>query len=123
MDFLYPIDFEMPIIEDVEMNPGYLKGIIDLVFCHNGKYYIIDWKSNWMGYSLDDYGLAGMQRCMVEHRYDLQASLYKEALRRYLENIVDVSFEEVYGGTYYIFLRGVDPQTSSSNGVFNFEKI
>ncbi|MEC7840292.1 MAG: UvrD-helicase domain-containing protein [Chlamydiota bacterium] len=107
LEFVYPIDLTIPKIEEVDTQPGFLKGIIDLIFLHNGKYYIVDWKSNWLGSSHDNYNRSSMEESMNHHAYNLQAALYTEALKRYLSIVDDAPFEEIFGGAYYVFLRGV----------------
>ncbi len=77
-----------------------VKGFIDLVFCYRKRYYIIDWKSN----ALDDYGPVALERAMKESDYFLQASLYREALQRYL---LSKGKPPVIGGVFYLFLRGL----------------
>jgi len=97
---------------------GMLKGFIDLVFCWQGKYYLLDYKSNWLGESGADYTPVAMAQAMQSHRYDLQYQLYTLALHRYLRHrLVDYDYQQHFGGVIYLFLRGVDG-TSSENGVF-----
>ncbi len=67
---------------------GYLKGFIDLVFEHGGRYYVLDWKSNHLGYAPSDYGPAELQAAMTEHSYHLQYLLYSLAVDRYLQHRV-----------------------------------
>ncbi|MEM1282989.1 MAG: UvrD-helicase domain-containing protein, partial [Chlamydiota bacterium] len=110
MEFVYPINSTTPYVEEVEYLPGYLKGIIDLVFKVNDHYYIIDWKSNWLGPELSHYNDERVKASVTDHQYFLQASLYEEALRRYLQLIETAPFEKVFGGTYYIYLRGITPK-------------
>jgi len=86
---------------------GSLKGVIDLFFTFNGKYYLLDWKSNWLGPESAAYGREALERAMDANCYHLQADLYKEALRRYLKLVDPREFEEIYGGAYYLFLRGL----------------
>lgn len=117
MEFVYPIDDTMPWIEEVEYQPGYLKGIIDLIFSHQGKYYLLDWKSNWLGESTEDYSEANMDRAMHQHHYYLQAALYKKALERYLALTDPRPFEEIFGGTFYLFLRGLSTAPESQTGI------
>ncbi len=80
--------------------PNYIKGFIDLVFCHKGKYYFLDWKTNWLGDSDAAYDPLSLKNAMESHDYPLQAALYAEALRRYLNK------GEIFGGAFYMFLRG-----------------
>lgn len=114
-EFLYPT-FNAPPLEEIEHSEGFLKGFIDLVFIMNGKYYILDWKSNWLGPTTEDYLHENMEAAMHHHHYHLQAALYKEALKRYLALFTDAPFEEIFGGTYYLFLRGLD--TNKQTGIY-----
>lgn len=84
----------------------WVKGFADLVFQMEGRYYILDWKTNWLGPSDDSYTEEAMFRSMEENEYFLQARLYKEALERYLKSYTDRPFGELYGGTFYLYLRG-----------------
>ncbi|MFP3335624.1 hypothetical protein SB761_33520, partial [Pseudomonas sp. SIMBA_064] len=65
---------------------GMLKGFIDLVFRWQGKYYLLDYKSNWLGDSHAAYTPEAMAQAMIGHRYDLQYQLYTLALHRYLQH-------------------------------------
>ncbi|GLQ71481.1 exodeoxyribonuclease V subunit beta [Vibrio penaeicida] len=97
---------------------GMLKGFIDLVFEHNGKYYVLDWKSNHLGDSVADYHGENLARAMADHRYDLQYQIYALALHRFLKSrLAQYDYEQHFGGVYYLFLRGVDGQ--SNNGIFS----
>jgi exodeoxyribonuclease V beta subunit len=90
---------------------GWLKGFIDLVFEHDGRFYIVDWKSNWLGAEPDAYREEGMQEAMARHSYPLQAALYSLALHRYLAGrIPGYSYGEHFGGAFYVFVRGVSPE-------------
>ena len=87
---------------------GMLKGFIDLVFEYQGKYYIVDYKSNWLGYSAEDYGSKALERVMCEHRYELQYQLYSLALHRFLKKrLPNYQYQTHFGGIYYLFLRGM----------------
>ena len=97
---------------------GMLKGFIDLVFRWQGKYYIVDYKSNWLGESSAAYTQAAMAEAMVEHRYDFQYQLYTLALHRYLNHrLGDYDYEQHFGGVYYLFLRGM-ADNHPGNGVY-----
>lgn len=99
---------------------GMITGVIDLVFEHEGRFYIADYKSNYLGSSLEDYAPAKLQRAMLERRYDLQALLYVLALHRYLrQRIPDYDYQRHMGGVYYLFLRGMRPQYGARYGVFH----
>lgn len=89
---------------------GFLKGYIDLVFEHAGRFYIVDWKSNWLGRAADDYTPEAIAAEMRRHHYTLQYHFYALALHRHLASRVrDYDYERHFGGVFYIFLRGVDP--------------
>ncbi|WP_147199626.1 exodeoxyribonuclease V subunit beta [Pantoea sp. CCBC3-3-1] len=97
---------------------GMLKGFIDLVFCWEGKYYLLDYKSNWLGESGEHYTPEAMAAAMQSHRYDLQYQLYTLALHRYLRHrLADYDYQQHFGGVIYLFLRGMEG-TASENGVF-----
>lgn len=93
---------------------GMLKGFIDLVFEHQGRFYIADYKSNYLGDSADAYQLESMQAAMIAHRYDVQYQLYTLALHRYLQQrIPDYDYDRHIGGVFYLFLRGMGPEPGS----------
>ncbi|MGF1703264.1 exodeoxyribonuclease V subunit beta [Photobacterium makurazakiensis] len=97
---------------------GMLKGFIDLVFEHQGRYYVLDWKSNWLGDDPDVYRDGKLAEAMADHRYDLQYQLYALALHRFLKSRKpDYDYDAHFGGVYYLFLRGVKAENSS--GIFH----
>ena len=97
---------------------GLMTGVIDLVFVHQGRYYIADYKSNFLGTSLEDYGPEKLQLAMLDRRYDLQSLLYSVALHRFLQQrLKDYNFEQHFGGAYYLFLRAMRPQHANRYGV------
>lgn len=97
---------------------GMLKGFIDLVFRWQGRYYLLDYKSNWLGDNSEAYTRDAMALAMQAHRYDLQYQLYTLALHRYLRHrIADYDYERHFGGVIYLFLRGVEGQ-GSTQGIF-----
>lgn len=109
-EFLFPSqDFSRS--DDVPLHLGFIKGVIDLFFEHQGKYYLLDWKSNWLGPSIECYQIENLKAAMHEHDYGLQAKIYIEALRRYLKLFDKRPFGEIFGGAYYLFLRGIGPNT------------
>ncbi len=88
-----------------------LHGFMDLVFQHDGRYYIIDWKSNHLGFSGSDYAHNGMTRSMAEHSYILQYHHYTLALDRHLRlHLPSYSYEAHFGGAIYIYLRGIQAE-------------
>ncbi|REL33649.1 exodeoxyribonuclease V subunit beta [Rhodohalobacter sp. SW132] len=95
----------------------YLTGFIDLVARQDGKYYILDYKSNYLGDSVDDYGEEDLRHEIRANHYDLQYHLYTVALLAYLRTRVPgFSYENDFGGVAYLFVRGMKP--GSSNGVW-----
>jgi len=99
---------------------GMLKGFIDLVFCWQGKFYLLDYKSNWLGEDSRAYHPTAMTMSMAEHRYDLQYQLYTLALHRYLgHRLTDYDYQRHFGGVIYLFLRGIDANYPG-NGVFSY---
>jgi exodeoxyribonuclease V beta subunit len=97
---------------------GFMRGFIDLLFRFRDRYYLIDWKSNWLGSQPADYGPEGMQRAMLEHNYYLQYHLYTLAADLFLERrLPSYDYQAHFGGVYYIFLRGIDPK-DPSRGIF-----
>ena len=95
---------------------GLFKGFIDLVFEHQGRYYLADYKSNWLGEDDSAYSPQAMQACILEQRYDLQYALYLLALHRQLQlRLPDYQYAQHMGGALYLFLRG---QAAPSQGLF-----
>lgn len=105
-----PLSEGCPALDFMQVR-GMLKGFIDLVFRHQGRYYLLDYKSNWLGEDSAAYTQQAMASAMQAHRYDLQYQLYTLALHRYLRHrIADYDYERHFGGVIYLFLRGVDGQ-------------
>ncbi|PHM36671.1 exodeoxyribonuclease V subunit beta [Xenorhabdus innexi] len=99
---------------------GMLKGFIDLVFCWQGKFYVVDYKSNWLGESSSSYTQEAMATAMIEHRYDLQYQLYTLALHRYLRHrLVNYDYQQNFGGVIYLFLRGID-NNNPGHGIYRY---
>lgn len=93
----------------------YLRGEIDLVYEHAGKYYVVDYKSNFLGNSLSDYDEITLKQAMSKAGYWLQAAIYQVALHRFLSMRMHdyVGNEDKYlGAVEYVFLRGVYDPTS-----------
>jgi exodeoxyribonuclease V beta subunit len=104
-----------PALQAARFN-GMLKGFIDLVFVHGGRYYILDYKSNHLGDTPDAYGPEQMAAAMLAHRYDLQFVLYTLALHRLLKaRLPGYDYHRHMGGAVYLFLRGVD---ASGRGIY-----
>lgn len=109
-----PGEVEVPLRFDdlaFDVQGGYLQGFVDLVFRFGGRFYVVDWKSNFLGPAPADYGEAGLRRAMAGHQYGLQAYLYAAALHRWLQQrLVGYRFDRHFGGLYYVFVRGIDPE-------------
>jgi exodeoxyribonuclease V beta subunit len=97
---------------------GALRGFIDWVFFARGRYWLIDWKSNWLGPTSGDYTTAAMEEEMVSKLYPLQYLLYVLALDRWLDQrLPDYHYSQHFGGVRYLFVRGLDSRNPNS-GVY-----
>ncbi len=95
---------------DFASGGGFVKGYIDLVFEHGGRFYLADWKSNWLGHCAEEYHAAAMNAEMAAKFYPLQYHLYCVALHHYLAHRVPgYDYDRHFGGVFYLFLRGIDP--------------
>ncbi|MEY1660778.1 exodeoxyribonuclease V subunit beta [Isoalcanivorax beigongshangi] len=107
LDWLPPTLPRPPLV--AEHLAGMLRGFIDLTFEYQGRYYLLDYKSNWLGARTEDYTHSALARAMAEHRYDLQAAIYALALHRHLRlTLPDYDPDQHFGGVLYQFLRGVE---------------
>ena len=94
---------------------GFMNGFIDLIVEHEERFYLIDWKSNWLGPNVSAYSAAAVEAEMQRHFYTLQLCLYTVALHRYLRvRKTGYDYDQHFGGAFYIFLRGIDPANSRS---------
>jgi exodeoxyribonuclease V beta subunit len=105
IEFMYPLDHAADIPECTHLE-GVIKGVIDLFFIYEGKYYLLDWKTNWLGTDHNAYHQEALEQAMIRHRYDLQADLYIRAIQKYLEKVDPRPFSTIFGGVFYHFLRG-----------------
>jgi exodeoxyribonuclease V beta subunit len=126
--FMYSQNMSLPAIKEIlrdkindfekeDLPARYIKGAIDLVFLgKDGKYYILDWKSN----SLNDFSKEGMDKeAMLPHGYHLQYYIYAVALKRWLEETQEgFDFKKQFGGVYYIFIRGVTDKEDNLDGIY-----
>ena len=98
---------------------GHLTGLMDLVFAHDGRFYVVDYKSNFLGDALGDYHPGALAAEMAHHDYDLQYLVYGVALHRYLAlRQPGYRFADHFGGVRYLFIRGMTPATGAARGVF-----
>jgi len=98
---------------------GMLKGYIDLVFQHGDRFYLLDWKSNYLGAELADYAEARLPEVMAREGYSLQYLIYAVALHLYLsQRLSGYNYDAQFGGVFYLFLRGVRRQAGPGFGIF-----
>ncbi|HGO4266966.1 exodeoxyribonuclease V subunit beta [Klebsiella pneumoniae] len=117
-----PLSADTPPLDFRQVH-GMLKGFIDLVFRHEGRYYLLDYKSNWLGEDREAYTRPAMEQAMRAHRYDLQYQLYSLALHRYLRHrLADYDYDRHFGGVIYLFLRGMDGQ-EGGQGIFTTRPV
>jgi exodeoxyribonuclease V beta subunit len=110
---------EPPPVLPIATFRGIVNGVIDLVFAYRGRYFIADYKSNFLGGRFDDYDAAKLGAAVRERRYDLQYLLYTLALHRYLgRRLPGYDYERHFGGVLYLFLRAMRPETGPRCGVF-----
>lgn len=97
---------------------GLMTGFVDLLFEHGGKYYILDWKSNYLGNTLEDYSQQAVKKAMKASNYTLQYLIYTIAVKRWLESrLPDFDYEQHFGGVIYLYLRGI--RQGKDTGIFN----
>ncbi|MCU0846441.1 MAG: UvrD-helicase domain-containing protein [Spirochaetes bacterium] len=90
-----------------------IHGYLDMIFQASGKYYFLDWKSN----KLDDYGRKRLEKSIIESGYDLQYKIYTVAFLKWLKTGISDFNYDMFGGIYYIYLRGMN-STNSGEGIF-----
>ena len=108
-------------LERLQFKPleGFMKGFMDLVCRFQGRFYLVDWKSNFLGDRVADYAQGALQKAIAEHFYPLQYHLYVVALHKYLAaHLPGYCYDSHFGGVYYIFLRGVDPEKGGDYGIY-----
>ena len=90
---------------------GYITGSIDLVFCYQNRFYVIDYKSNYLGNRPECYSSKAISENVFSpyHRYDMQYLIYSVALQRFLRSRLKArySYEQHFGGVIYLYLRGL----------------
>jgi exodeoxyribonuclease V beta subunit len=98
---------------------GFMKGFIDMVFQRGNRFYLVDWKSNFLGDKIEDYRRERLDRAMETGYYMLQYHIYALALDRYLAlRIPNYSYRDHFGGVFYVFLRGVRREAGPDYGIF-----
>ncbi|HEY3086661.1 MAG TPA: UvrD-helicase domain-containing protein [Jatrophihabitantaceae bacterium] len=101
-----------PVLSEVVFK-GYLAGSIDAVLRVDGRYVVVDYKTNRLGVpdaplTAWDYRVTAMAEAMIQAHYPLQALLYDVALHRFLRwRLADYDPARHLGGVLYLFLRGM----------------
>lgn len=98
---------------------GYMHGYIDCIIEHQGKYYIIDWKTNLAGPA--GYGEAGLAQLVHSHNYHLQALLYATAFANSMARRPGWD-DDQFGGVWYYFVRGTQPGKAGAIADFKFNR-
>jgi exodeoxyribonuclease V beta subunit len=116
------IDKHFPLqLEKLSFAPssGFMKGYIDLAFHYQGRFYLVDWKSNHLGSNLDNYTQSSLNQTMAAEYYYLQYHIYVLALHQHLRiHQPDYRYENNFGGVFYIFIRGVHDAPGQQYGIF-----
>ena len=98
---------------------GFLRGYVDLVVEHGQRWYVVDYKSNWLGPEPGDYAPEALAASMHAGGYTLQSLIYLVALHRYLATrLPDYEYERHVGGAFYLFVRGIEPTAGLRRGVY-----
>ncbi len=99
---------------------GFMRGYIDLVFESGGRYWLVDYKSNWLGPAREDYHADRLPAVMAYATYWLQYLIYTVVLHRLLRpRLPDYDYDAHVGGVFYLFLRGMTPELGAASGVFH----
>lgn len=104
---------------------GFLGGKLDLIFEHDGRFHLLDWKSNKLGTRWVDYAPDALKHEMEEGHsvYELQANLYALSLHRMLRQRLgqaNYDFDQHFGEVIYAFVRGMSPQTGMDCGIWRY---
>ena len=109
-------EFELEQKLDIHIE-GLMNGFIDLVFEQDGKFYILDWKTNYLGNNLNAYNQENLLNAMNINNYHLQYMIYTVALVRYLrQKIENFDYDTHFGGILYLFVRGV--RINNTTGIY-----
>ncbi|WP_462158503.1 exodeoxyribonuclease V subunit beta [Pseudoalteromonas sp. GB56] len=117
---LFGYDFGL----DFERVKGVLKGFIDLIFCYQGRYYVLDYKSNFLGDSAADYSHEALTHAMNSHSYHVQGAIYMVALHRLLQSrLPNYDPEQHLGSMVYTFLRAMGEHQGVYQRTFTLAEI
>ncbi len=98
---------------------GMLMGFMDMVFEAEGRYYLLDWKSNHLGNAVEAYHRDHLGKAMQDNLYRLQYLLYSVALDRFLSlRVPGYRYDTHFGGAIYVFLRGVSAERGEEYGFY-----
>ena len=98
---------------------GWMRGFVDLVYCWEGRWFVVDYKSNHLGGQAAGYRGTALDDAMAHHHYVLQYHLYSVALHRALaRRLAGYDPARHFGGVRYLFLRGMSPEHAPGTGVF-----
>lgn len=97
---------------------GMMNGFIDLFFEHEGKYYVLDWKTNFLGNKVEHYTGESLEQAMDGWNYHLQYLIYTLAVKKYLTQRLGRFDYDTFGGVLYCFVRGM--RAGASSGVYFF---
>jgi exodeoxyribonuclease V beta subunit len=99
---------------------GFMKGYIDMLFEYRHKFYIVDWKSNFLGPAITDYEKDVLAKEMERSFYILQYHLYTLAVHLLLKmRKPDYRYDQDFGGIFYVFIRGVNARLGPGYGIFS----
>ncbi|MEC4719862.1 exodeoxyribonuclease V subunit beta [Noviherbaspirillum sp. CPCC 100848] len=99
---------ERPALAERELQ-GMLRGFQDLVFEHDGRYWVLDYKSNQLAADDAGYHADALAKAVAANRYDVQGTIYLLALHRLLKCRLGEDYDpaEALGGVVFFFLRGI----------------
>lgn len=104
-------------LKSVYAASGMMQGFVDLLFFHKDKYYILDWKTTFLGNAVQDYNARAVAEAMTEHNYHLQYMIYCVAVSKYLASRKsDFDYDKDFGGVIYGFIRGM--RIGDESGIF-----
>ena len=136
MPFIFPVtsvkNIQIPVLEDKKdyrflsetfnsfnfsMDSGFLQGVADLIFRYGSQYYLLDWKSNHLGFASEVYTPERLTEAMIRDKYIIQYYLYITAVNQYLSSTLPgYSYEKNFGGVFYLFIRGME--INKDTGIF-----
>jgi exodeoxyribonuclease V beta subunit len=106
-------------LQTARITEGFMTGFIDLLFEHEGKFYILDYKSDHLGDKTEDYAPDVLGDVMQERGYSFQYHIYLVALMRFLKYKLGDGFDYQthIGGAYYLFLRGINGENAADSAM------